>query len=199
MTSYLGERIPATHQNKALVPQGEIDDAVFRDASSSNMASEESSSQDNLGASTFSPNPRRATRKPRAIARDVLKPTTRDFKVKKCRAPTSRARNSRPRSSKIMSGNTNNTTPKLPGDPIANWSFPQGTNKDLRPIHEIEDIFEDMAIRARELGLENALESLEGREIRVATMCSGTESPLLALGLIFTGRQSSWPARESFD
>lgn len=36
-------------------------------------------------------------------------------------------------------------------------------------------------------GLEAPLQYFAGKSIRVATMCSGTESPLLALELISTG------------
>ena len=188
---YHEERLFSTYPNEALVPQGETDDAVFHDANSSSKASEDSGSKDVSEGSTFAPNPKRVSRKPRATALNALKPTTRDSKVEKCRAPASRTRNLGSRSSeKIGSRNTNNVASKPPRDPIANWTFPKGTRDDLRPIHEIEDIFEDMAIRAGQLDLENALEKLQGREIRVATMCSGTESPLLALDLIFTGRQT---------
>ncbi|KAF2876522.1 hypothetical protein BDV95DRAFT_674447 [Massariosphaeria phaeospora] len=52
---------------------------------------------------------------------------------------------------------------------------------DLPPLSRIEDIFADMLKRALELGLAKALPD---RPINVATMCSGTESPLLALELL---------------
>ena len=42
----------------------------------------------------------------------------------------------------------------------------------------------DMTTKAVQLGLCEALKNLGERPIRVATMCSGTESPLLALELI---------------
>ncbi|PRP86950.1 DNA repair protein rad8, partial [Planoprotostelium fungivorum] len=44
---------------------------------------------------------------------------------------------------------------------------------DLPPIGNIPDIFKDLTSRVTE--------RLNGRKLRVATMCSGTESPLLAL------------------
>lgn len=57
------------------------------------------------------------------------------------------------------------------------------------PINDITMIFEDMTRKAFEdLEFNVAVDYLENRLIRVATMCSGTESPLLALGLISEGR-----------
>ena len=54
----------------------------------------------------------------------------------------------------------------------------------LPPISDIGEIFDDMTERAWEqLGLEEATRTLAGRTINVATMCSGTESPLLALDM----------------
>ena len=54
----------------------------------------------------------------------------------------------------------------------------------LPPISDIGEIFDDMTEKAwRQLGLEEATRTLAGRTINVATMCSGTESPLLALDM----------------
>ncbi|KAF8216612.1 hypothetical protein K438DRAFT_1658017 [Mycena galopus ATCC 62051] len=53
---------------------------------------------------------------------------------------------------------------------------------NLPPIHEIPDIFADLVSRIPEI--KNVAQRVEGRKLRVATMCSGTESPLLALELI---------------
>ncbi|KAL7410274.1 hypothetical protein BDY24DRAFT_400679 [Mrakia frigida] len=57
-------------------------------------------------------------------------------------------------------------------------------SKRLPPLFKIEDIFADLTKNAK--GLEEfARELMEhGEKIKVATMCSGTESPLLALGLV---------------
>jgi site-specific DNA-cytosine methylase len=57
-------------------------------------------------------------------------------------------------------------------------------NYGLPPLFEIEDIFSDLTAKARTLGLDKAVKHLDARPIRVATMCSGTESPLLALEMI---------------
>ena len=55
-------------------------------------------------------------------------------------------------------------------------------NSDLPPIHEIPAIFSDLVSRIPQV--KDVAEHLKGRKMRVATMCSGTESPLLALNLI---------------
>ncbi|KAJ7654469.1 hypothetical protein DFH06DRAFT_1298898 [Mycena polygramma] len=53
---------------------------------------------------------------------------------------------------------------------------------DLPPIHEIPAIFDDLVSRIPKI--KDVAQRIEGRKLRVATMCSGTESPLLALELI---------------
>ncbi|KAJ3818894.1 hypothetical protein EV361DRAFT_190497 [Lentinula raphanica] len=53
---------------------------------------------------------------------------------------------------------------------------------DLPPLHDISAMFSDIVRRAPEL--EDVATRLQGRKFRVATMCSGTESPLLALDMI---------------
>ncbi|KAG0153373.1 hypothetical protein PDIDSM_5226 [Penicillium digitatum] len=58
---------------------------------------------------------------------------------------------------------------------------------DLPPLHTLTDIFADMASNAMKMGFEHVLIRLGSRPLRVATVCSGTEAPLLALELIQTG------------
>jgi hypothetical protein len=53
---------------------------------------------------------------------------------------------------------------------------------DLPPIHDIPAIFSDLVSRIPKI--KDVAEHVAGRKVRVATMCSGTESPLLALELI---------------
>ncbi|KAF1848463.1 uncharacterized protein K460DRAFT_308788 [Cucurbitaria berberidis CBS 394.84] len=60
----------------------------------------------------------------------------------------------------------------------------KGIDLNLPPINNINDVFADMTARAVELGLCEALKNLKGQVINVATMCSGTESPLIALELL---------------
>ena len=55
-------------------------------------------------------------------------------------------------------------------------------SSDLPPINEIPAIFDDLVGRIPEI--KQVAEHVAGRKLRVATMCSGTESPLLALELI---------------
>lgn len=64
----------------------------------------------------------------------------------------------------------------------------KGIDLSLPPLASIQECMSDMTAKAVQLGLCKALESLEGRPIRVATMCSGTESPLLALDEISKGQ-----------
>ncbi|RMZ69593.1 hypothetical protein GMOD_00006426 [Pyrenophora seminiperda CCB06] len=60
----------------------------------------------------------------------------------------------------------------------------KGIDQTLPPLSNIEACISDMTGKALELGLPAALGYLKGRPIKVATMCSGTESPLLALNEI---------------
>jgi site-specific DNA-cytosine methylase len=60
----------------------------------------------------------------------------------------------------------------------------KGIDFKLPPIDNIEDAFVDMVAQAIELGLDDVLKKLNGRQINVATMCSGTESPLLAFEML---------------
>jgi hypothetical protein len=52
----------------------------------------------------------------------------------------------------------------------------------LPPIYETPAMFSDLVSRLPEI--KGVAEHIKGRKLRVATMCSGTESPLLALDLI---------------
>ncbi|KAH8727919.1 hypothetical protein GQ44DRAFT_610840 [Phaeosphaeriaceae sp. PMI808] len=60
----------------------------------------------------------------------------------------------------------------------------KGIDFNLPPLDNIEDIFKDMAAKAAKLGLSKVVQNLHTHCINVATMCSGTESPLLALELL---------------
>jgi len=55
-------------------------------------------------------------------------------------------------------------------------------SSDLPPINEIPAIFSDLVSHIPKI--RSVVEHIRGRKLRVATMCSGTESPLLALELI---------------
>ncbi|KAF1977758.1 hypothetical protein BU23DRAFT_526261 [Bimuria novae-zelandiae CBS 107.79] len=56
----------------------------------------------------------------------------------------------------------------------------KGIDYTLPPMHDNETIYTDLTSRAVKLGLADALKILD-RPINVATMCSGTESPLFGL------------------
>jgi len=55
---------------------------------------------------------------------------------------------------------------------------------ELPPLTDINDIFLDITKKAEKQGLSKAIDHLKGIKLKVGTMCSGTESPLLALGLV---------------
>ncbi|OJJ50576.1 hypothetical protein ASPZODRAFT_11442 [Penicilliopsis zonata CBS 506.65] len=71
-------------------------------------------------------------------------------------------------------------------------SFPPSTKRQaktqlayhLPPIHKLEDIFKSITRQAVDLGFGKVLHHLESRRLRVVTVCSGTESPLLALEMV---------------
>ena len=51
-------------------------------------------------------------------------------------------------------------------------------------MHRLSDIYQDMTRRAMKLGFGDVVGHLGGRALRVVTVCSGTESPLLALEMV---------------
>ncbi|KAL7418749.1 DNA (cytosine-5-)-methyltransferase dmt5 [Cryptotrichosporon argae] len=58
----------------------------------------------------------------------------------------------------------------------------RGMCEDLPPINDIEAMFDHLTSRLP--SITKLVQQLNGRKLRVATMCSGTESPLLALNMI---------------
>jgi hypothetical protein len=68
------------------------------------------------------------------------------------------------------------------------FNYKIGVDEALRPIFDIKDIFGDITDKACELGLKKVITHLKGRKLKIATMCSGTESPLLAIQLVSDGR-----------
>lgn len=55
--------------------------------------------------------------------------------------------------------------------------------RDLPPMHSLDDIYASMTSHAMANGLSGFLGHMD-RPLRVATVCSGTESPLLALEMV---------------
>jgi site-specific DNA-cytosine methylase len=60
---------------------------------------------------------------------------------------------------------------------------PKGLNTELPPLSSIEAIFKDITAKALSLGLRETLKT-NPMPLRIATMCSGTESPLLAIEMV---------------
>lgn len=59
----------------------------------------------------------------------------------------------------------------------------------LPPMHDLDEIFADLLKKANQLGLAELLRKLRYRPLTVATVCSGTESPVLALETIQKGKR----------
>ena len=62
-----------------------------------------------------------------------------------------------------------------------------GLDASLAPMSSIFSIFNDLTQRAFELGFLDYLRAMKGRPVKIATMCSGTESPIFASRLIAEG------------
>lgn len=95
--------------------------------------------------------------------------------------PKDRARDPKPESSKTKADNSNPTE--------------RGLDPTYRPVNGIRDIFGELVATACTLGLASSPVFGNQRPIRIATMCSGTESPLLACRLISKGIVFAFPLR----
>lgn len=65
----------------------------------------------------------------------------------------------------------------------------------LPPLSALAEIFPDMVGRLEDASkgeLKDFVQHIGGRKLRVATMCSGTESPLLALRMITHAMKERW-------
>ena len=173
---------------EALGLEMQAGDATVYESKTGNETPQKTAIEDEVEGFTFAPTPKCAPRKPRAAVPAVLAPRTAGFKVAKTRA------SGLCKSTASSSKDNESEGTKPVRDSVANWKAEKGIDETLPPIHDIEDIFEDMAKKAIGQGLDNALEALKNQEIRVATMCSGTESPILALNLIFNGMHASLPS-----
>lgn len=102
---------------------------------------------------------------------------------KKKPAPRPRAAPSKPGAGKKKQKKLVISEDEDEGDGIGlNRSKTHADDMKLAPLSTMPDIFRDIVRRNPEL--RSAAEAFKGRKFRVATMCSGTESPLLALQLI---------------
>ncbi|EIW68043.1 hypothetical protein TREMEDRAFT_69535 [Tremella mesenterica DSM 1558] len=70
-------------------------------------------------------------------------------------------------------------------------------SEDLPPMNDIELMFDHMVSRVPDVV--KLVQHLNGRKLRVATMCSGTESPLLALNMIAKAIKKQHGLTLSFD
>jgi hypothetical protein len=61
-----------------------------------------------------------------------------------------------------------------------------GLAGDLPPLHDLDEIFQQITLHAVGQKLGDVIDCLDGRKLRVATMCSGTESPILALEMVIS-------------
>jgi hypothetical protein len=70
------------------------------------------------------------------------------------------------------------------------FDYRLGYRDDLAPLSTVEDWFRDLTAKIKKLGFDKVVHHLNGRALKVATMCSGTESPILALRQISQSRFS---------
>lgn len=70
-------------------------------------------------------------------------------------------------------------------------------NEALPPIHDIGSMFGHMVSRVPTIV--DVVKRLNGRKLRVATMCSGTESPLLALDMITKSMEEQYDVKLGID
>ncbi|OJJ67326.1 hypothetical protein ASPBRDRAFT_186565 [Aspergillus brasiliensis CBS 101740] len=79
--------------------------------------------------------------------------------------------------------------PRLPE--VVRSQLPSGTRAPrtqlalhLPPLHDLDEIFKSITEKAMVLNFGDALAHLGSRPLRIATVCSGTESPILALEMV---------------
>ena len=73
-------------------------------------------------------------------------------------------------------------------DPVKEQEKKSAVQTNLPPLSNLQDIFEDIALKVSKEGLlEQLLGRIGQREIRIGTICSGTESPILALNEFCSG------------
>ena len=64
------------------------------------------------------------------------------------------------------------------------WTDRWAIDGRLPPMHDFDEIFADLALRAYRRGFQNVSTHLNGRMLRIATMCSGTDCPIIAFRLV---------------
>jgi len=162
-------------------------------------------SQGDAQVSTVTTRTTRSGQKASATVSNFLGPTTSTDKVTKSKRPKPSTVRSRttpstggaPCKRKQPASKPGKQQASKPGkqkaskpakDPVLGWKADKGITGDLPPIHNLKDIVTDITKKSLKYeGTMKMIQHLKNREIRVATMCSGTESPLLALEMIFDG------------
>lgn len=61
------------------------------------------------------------------------------------------------------------------------FRYKLGIDESLPPLSNNTEIFQDMVKKSVDLGMGKVVQHLQGHKLRIGTMCSGTESPILAL------------------
>lgn len=84
--------------------------------------------------------------------------------------------------------NANGSQPQIKKTPVTGEQTKARkaqVDQSLPPLSDLDDIFGDIVENAMDkTRVKEAMENCIGKQLRVATMCSGTESPLLAMGRI---------------
>ena len=151
----------------------------------------------NVPTGTRKPRARQAemiaqTQSPSLQAVPTQPPTTRSKSTLKAQTETQVATNKK--STKKASGTAKKTRKAAPKSGGAGTRRKFQIDMSLPPLSDLNEIFHDLVSRAWEkLPAEEALQDLSGKEVHVATMCSGTESPLLAMYRMQNSKYSSRP------
>ena len=61
------------------------------------------------------------------------------------------------------------------------YAFKDGLTEEYPPLHNLREIFYDLAQSACALGFRDVTDHLKNRPLRVATMCSGSDAPIYGL------------------
>ncbi|TYJ54912.1 hypothetical protein B9479_004420 [Cryptococcus floricola] len=115
-------------------------------------------------------------------------------KTSKARASLSKAK-AKPRKSAAMANFDTGVIPL--GQNIDIKLAVKDMSEDLPPMSNVEAMFDHLVSRMPDIV--QLVKQLNGRKLRVATMCSGTESPLLALDMIAQAIKSQHDLTLSFD
>lgn len=88
------------------------------------------------------------------------------------------------RAKKSIAGLAEDKNPRSFADPSTKFGFENILDYDTRPLISIPEIFEDLATRIHEHGrhsLRRFCQLFNKKPLKVLTLCSGTESPILAM------------------